>query len=63
MERVKVLYLKQEYHFQKDSAEFWHRKLSLKIGFLQSWKSQKELEVIDIKDLFYYKLPMGKYLP
>ena len=51
-----------ENHFQKDSADFCHRKLTLKIGFLQFLRGQKELEVIFIKKLFDYKLSMSKCL-
>ena len=35
----------QEKHFQKESVDFWHRKLTLKMGFLQFLRGQKELEV------------------
>jgi len=34
--------------------------LSFKIGFFQFLRSQKELVVIDIKNVFDYKLSMGK---
>ena len=51
-----------ENHFQKNSADFWHRKLTLKIGFLLFVRGQKELQGILIKKLFDYKLSMGKYL-
>jgi len=58
-----IYILKQENHFQKDSPHFSHRKLTLKIGFLQFSRGQKDLEVIDIQKLFDYKLSMGKRLP
>ena len=51
-----------ENHFQKDSVDSWHRKLTLKIGFLQFLRTKKELEVIFIKKLYDYKLPMSKDL-
>ena len=49
--------LKWENYFQKDSADFSHRNLTLKIGFLQSVKCQKELEEVFVK-----KLSVGKCL-
>ena len=54
--------LKRENHFQKDSADFSHRNLTLKIGFLQSLIGQKELKEVLIKKLFEYKLSVGKCL-
>ena len=54
--------LKWENCFQKDSADFSHRNLTLKIGFLQSLKGQKELEEVLIKKIFEYKLSVGKCL-
>ena len=54
--------LKRENHFQKDSADFSHRNLILKIGYLQSLKGQKELEEVLIKKLFEYKLSIGECL-
>ena len=41
--------LKGQKYFQKDSADFSHKNLTLKIGFLQSLKGQKELEEVLIK--------------
>ena len=52
--------MKQENHFQRDSTYFWHRKLTLKIRFLQFLRGQNKLEVIGIKKLFDCKLFMGK---
>ena len=54
--------LRLERYFQKDSADFSHRNLTLKIGFLQSLKGQKELEEVLIKKLFEYKLSVDKCL-
>ena len=54
--------LKNINHFQKDEADFWHRKVFLKVGFLQFSKDQKELEEVFIKNLFDYMLSMGKCL-
>ena len=46
--------LKWENCFQTDSANFSHKNLTLKIGFLQSLKGQKELEEVLIKKIFEY---------
>ena len=54
--------LKWENYFQKDSADFSHRNLTLKIGFLQSLKGQKELEEVLIKKLFGYNKWMAPEL-
>ena len=54
--------LKWENYFQKDLADFLHRNLTFKIGFLQSFKGQKELEEVLIKKLFEYELSVGKFL-
>ena len=49
--------LEEKNHFQNESAD-----LILKIEVLQFFRSQKELEIIDIKNLFDYKLSIGKCL-
>ena len=54
--------LKEENHFQRDSVDFSHRNLTLKIRFLQFLKGQKELEKVLIKKSFEYKLSVGKCL-
>ena len=52
--------INQENHFQRDLTYFWHRKLTLKIRFLQFLRGQNKLEVIGIKKLFDGKSFMGK---
>ena len=54
--------LKQENDFQEDSVGISHKNLTLKTGFLQVLKGQKELEEVLIKKLFECKLSAGKYL-
>ena len=49
--------------FQKDSADFRQRKLTMKIGFLQYLRGQKKSEVVFIKKSFEYNLFMGKCPP
>ena len=47
--------MNQENHFLKSSTDFYLRKLNLKIRFLHFLRSQKELEVTEIKKMFNYK--------
>ena len=56
------LILLNEFFFWKNSIDFWHRKMTLKIEFLQFLEGQKELEEVFIKNLFDYKLSIGKCL-
>ena len=57
-----IYILKYKNHFQKDLLYFWHRKLTLKIEFLQFLEGQKELEEVFIKNIFEYNLSIGKCL-
>ena len=55
-----IYVLKWENDFQEDSSDFSYKNLTLKNGFLQSLKGQKELEEILIKKLFEFKLSICK---
>ena len=59
---LSIQVLKSENYFQKDSSDFSRRNLTLKIGFLQSLKGQKELEKVLIKNLFEKKLLLDECL-
>ena len=50
------------FQFQTNLMARTAKIMTLKIGFLQFLRGWKELEVIDIKKLFDYKLSMGKCL-
>ena len=42
--------LKYENHFQRDSNDFRHKKMTLKVEFLQFLKGQKKLEEVSIQN-------------
>ena len=57
-----IYILKQENHFQRDSNDFRHKKMTLKVEFLQFLNGQKKLEEVSIKNEKLSHELLGNYL-